>query len=128
MAYSDFQIIRRLHSPFTNRRAAIILALAMTSVIAYVDCFIMPNIALGLLYCIPMMLISAPLKPGEICEMALIYTFLREAFKPFAFENDVATRLLTTFVAFMGMGFLAREIDRRKKNAEAHAAELTEQI
>ena len=49
-----------------NRRIAIIAAGLLTAAIAFTDWLIVPNVSLGLLYCIPMLLPAAHLKPWEI--------------------------------------------------------------
>ena len=49
-----------------NRRIAVIAVDLLTAAIAFTDWLIVPNISLALLYCIPMLLPAAPLKPWEI--------------------------------------------------------------
>jgi signal transduction histidine kinase len=114
--------------PLPNRRIAIIAVGLLTAAIAFTDWLIVPNVSLGLLYCIPMLLLAAHVKPGEIAIVALAYTFLREGLSPFAWGRDVEPRLVTTFIAFLGAGLLAREVDLRKKTVEAYARALAEQV
>jgi len=122
----DSILFRWFRSPVKSRRAAFYVCFTTTAVIALADWFI--NISLGLLYCIPMLLVAAHLKTGEIVEVAFIYTCLRESLGAFAWQVDVVPRVITAFVAFSVVGLFSREINRRKKNAEAHAQELAEQI
>ena len=49
-----------------NRRIAIIAAGLLTAAIAFTDWLIVPDVSLGLLYCTPMLLPAAYLKPWEI--------------------------------------------------------------
>jgi len=56
----------RIGFPLPNRRIAIIAVGLLTAAIAFADWLIVPNVSLGLLYCIPMLLPAAHLKPWEI--------------------------------------------------------------
>gem|GEM_PF-3271584 len=49
-----------------NRRIAILATGLLTARIAFTDWLIVPNVSLGLLYCIPMLLPAAHIKPWEI--------------------------------------------------------------
>ena len=49
-----------------NRRIAVIAVDLLTARIAFTDWLIVPNVSLGLLYCIPMLLLAAHVKPWEI--------------------------------------------------------------
>ena len=56
----------RIGLPLPNRRIAIIVVGLLAVAIAFADWLIVPDVSLGLLYCIPMLLPAAPLKPWEI--------------------------------------------------------------
>ena len=52
--------------PLPNRRIAILVVGLLTAAIAFADWLIVPDVSLGLLYCIPMLLLAAHIKPWEI--------------------------------------------------------------
>jgi PAS domain-containing protein len=124
----DLQVTRRNRFPLAKRSTAIILCVLTTAAIAVADWAVVPNFSAGLLYCIPMLLVAAHLQPRGVVMLALTYTSLREQFSPFAWGQDLGPRLVTTFIAFAGIGFLAREIHLRQQSAESHSRELAEQV
>ena len=103
---------------------AIIAVGLLTAAIAFTDWLIVP-VSLGLpLH--PQLLLAAHANPGNA--IVAWPTFLREGLSPFAWGRDVEPRLITTFIAFLGAGLLAREVDLRKKTVEAYARALAEQV
>jgi two-component system, LuxR family, sensor kinase FixL len=124
----DYQVLGRIQPLLTNRRIAFGLCLAVTAVIACADWIAVPNVSLGLLYCIPMVLAAAHLSSLNIAEMAVVFTLLKESLSPLAWDEDWVPRSVTTLIAFVSLGFLTREIDRRKKELEAHIRELSVKV
>jgi hypothetical protein len=62
----SFYSFSRIRFPFPNRRIAIIAVGMLTAAIAIADWLINPNVSLGLLYFLPMLLAAAHLAPPEI--------------------------------------------------------------
>ena len=124
----SFYSFSRIGFPLPNRRVAIITAGVLTAAIAIADWLIVPNVSLGLLYFLPMLLVAAHLAPWEIWALSLFFTLLREELSPFHFGENPDARVFTSFIAFLGVGLLAREIDLRKKTVESYARALAEEV
>jgi two-component system sensor kinase FixL len=124
----SFYSFSRIGFPLPNRRVAIITAGVLTAAIAIADWLIVPNVSLGLLYFLPMLLVAAHLAPWEIWALSLFFTLLREELSPFHFGENPDARVFTSFIAFLGAGLLAREIDLRKKTVESYARALAEEV
>jgi two-component system sensor kinase FixL len=123
----SFYSLSRVRFPLPNRRIAIIAVGLLTVAIAFLDWLIVPNVSLGLLYFLPILL-AAHLAPREIAALALVSTLLREQFGPLHWGDDLAARSVITFIAFLGVGLLAREIDLHQKTVEAYARALADQV
>jgi two-component system, LuxR family, sensor kinase FixL len=111
-----------------TRRTALITAVAMVGMIAFADALLVRNISLGLLYFFPLVISAAYLSAAEIIAAALLCTLLREVFSPFAWTPNLAPRLITTFVAYLGTGVLMHEIDRHRRAALAQAGHVAEEV
>lgn len=109
-----------------NRRTALVTATAMTIAIALADFVAVRNVSLELLYFIPIVVSAAYLTNFEIVTAALLCTFLHELMSPSA--GGAAVRVITSFIAYLGIGALVREMDQHGKAALTYARQLAAEV
>jgi two-component system, LuxR family, sensor kinase FixL len=111
-----------------TRHTALITAIAMILGIVMMDVLVFPNISLGLLYFLPIVVTAGCLSHFDIVVVSVVCTLLHESLGPFAWTKGLAPRLITTFMAYLGTGALIREMDRYRKRTSTHARELAEEV
>jgi PAS domain S-box-containing protein len=120
----DIQI---LYSP--NLRGRVLAASAfLILAIALADWKIEPNVSLGFLYLLPILLAAGFLNRWQILLTAAVCAILREVFSPFTWDAEGIPRLVMVMTAFAGSGFFVRELVRNRQRAMEHLSELEQQI
>lgn len=126
----------------SHRRAVSAVALAMVLVIAWVDAQL-PDVSIGYLYLIPLLLSSAALRHWQIVALAVLCAYLRESFDPLQEVNGSAARmlyllnplhwvlgasgrLLVVSAGFAMTGFFVAELNQRRRLLALHLAEREE--
>ena len=113
----------------TTRRSTLMMAaLAGIAVIAVVDWKVQPNLSLGYLYFLPMLLVALCLSPSWILAVALACALLREHLSPTPWEPQIAARLFVGFLAFAGTGLFVSEQARNRQRAVRDAWALADQV
>ena len=122
------QALRWARFPLANRYTAYILSAVLAAIIVWGAREVPTDVPVGLLLFIPLMLVTAHLKPPEIVLVSWVFTILSEQSSPFHRPGDSISRAVTTFVAFLASGLLAREIGRNRKATEAHSTALAQEM
>jgi len=114
---------------FDERKpAALIKAGLLIAAIAAVDWRIDLNIAFGLLYLFPMLMLGAVLSRWEIAVVALFCTVLADVFDPYTFTYSVALpQDILMFSALAGTGLFSHEMTRNRKAQQQHVERLEEE-
>jgi signal transduction histidine kinase len=86
------------------------ISAGIISGIALLDSFIEPNVSLGFLYTIPIMIAAPHLVRWQVALLAAICTGLREWLSPFVGDPHMESRLLSTYLGLGGVGFLAHQV------------------
>ncbi len=92
--------------------------------IAIADRLLMPEVSIGLLYLLPILIVAASLDRWTLTLTAAICTVLREQFSPHPWDAMWMSRIVLAFLAYLGVGLFASEAARSRKSAAAHAREL----
>lgn len=111
-----------------GRGAAIALAVSAIIVVAFLDWVIKPNLALGFLYIIPVMMAAGFIRRWEILLMAVGCAVLREEFSSLYWEPDAIPRMAMVVVAYAGSGMFVKEVVRNRHLAITHLDEIRAQI
>ncbi|HEY2017664.1 MAG TPA: ATP-binding protein [Bryobacteraceae bacterium] len=129
----------------SNRLTIFCIALLLVFFIAWGD-WLLPDVSVGFLYLIPVLLAAPALKGGQIVSMAVICGFLREAFDPLQatavnggvyapvvlnplhWAPGATGRLLVVTTGFAMAGFFVAELNQRRRLLAAHLAEREEQM
>lgn len=113
-------------------------AAVLILLIAWLD-WLLPNISVGFLYLIPILLTAATMKKSHILALAAICAYLREAFDPLQ-GTAVATlnpamwvpgstgRVLVTVTGFAMTGFFISELNHRRRMLADHLHEREKHI
>lgn len=104
------------------------LSAAATALIAVVDFLVKPNVSLGYLYIIPILVASAFLARWQIVLFAALCAVLREELGPVAGDGFVWTRELLVFGAFLSSGLLLRQIRDGHRQAAKYSEQLEDRI
>lgn len=111
-----------------SRRTRLIAGASMIAAIALADSLVAPNVSLGLLYLLPIIILAGELNPVDIFGVAWLCALLREQFGAPDWGPGLSARLTIAFVAYFGTGLLVRETDRHRKQALLHAQQLADEI
>lgn len=101
---------------------------AATLLIAFADYSVKPNISLGYLYILPILVAAGFLSRPAIVAFAVVCAVLRERLGPFPYDELFWTREALVFAAFASSGLLAREIVDGRRRSEAYSRDLEAQI
>jgi PAS domain S-box-containing protein len=117
-----------------------LVAMAMTVTIGWGD-FELPDISIGFLYLIPILLCAAALNKKQILVMAALCGYLREAFDPLQGGAAVPVvldprnwvpgsigRMLVAIAAFAMSGFFVTELNGRRRLLARHILEREKEI
>ncbi|MBI4482300.1 MAG: PAS domain S-box protein [Acidobacteria bacterium] len=111
-----------------NRTKVLTASALLILAIAYVDWQVRPEVSLGVLYVIPVLIAAGFLTPWQILGLAGACALLREAFGPFSWEAGFATRLAMGLGTFFSSGLLVRELVRNRQLALQRGLQLEEQV
>ncbi|HWB87238.1 MAG TPA: ATP-binding protein [Bryobacteraceae bacterium] len=111
----------------TNRMTMFLIASALIALIAWVD-WLLPDISIGFLYLLPILLCAAALSNVQILMMAILCGYFREAFDPLEWAPGAAGRLVVASAGFAMTGFFVAELNQRRRLLMAHLKEREEQI
>jgi two-component system, LuxR family, sensor kinase FixL len=113
----------------THRNRVFQLAALLSLAIAFTDWKIVPNISMGFLYIVPMLLVAGSLRSWQILVLAVTYSTLREAFNfPFNWQPGSAARILVGSGGFALAGLFVSEIVQKRRLMTQHVAEQEVQI
>jgi two-component system, LuxR family, sensor kinase FixL len=112
----------------TTRRSTLLAAAVGIAGVALVDWKVQPNLSLGYLYFLPMLLVGLCLSPSWILAVALACALLREHLSPTPWEPQILTRLFVGFLAFAGTGLFVSEQARNRQRAVRDAWALADQV
>jgi signal transduction histidine kinase len=99
------------------------LASLLAAGIALVDWRVTPNLSLGFLYLIPLVIAARDLSHVRMTVLAAVCAGLREVFAPFAGSPGMWARLLLVFGVFEALGLLFAELYRARSLAVQHLRE-----
>lgn len=111
-----------------SRRAVLVRAAILISIIALIDWRVDLNISLGFLYLFPMLMVGSVLSRGQITLIAAVCAALEDLFDPFPWvaEASIPHNILV-FAAFLGTGLFAFEMTRNRQQAQRHLTEIEEE-
>ena len=113
----------------SHRNRVLQLAGLLSLAIAFTDWKIVPNISMGFLYIVPMMLVAGFLRTWQILALAVIYATLRETFNfPFNWQPGSGARILVGSGGFALVGLFVSEIIQTRRLMTQHVAEQERQI
>jgi signal transduction histidine kinase len=115
-----------LDSPAT-RVKALRACIAAIAVIALIDWKVKPNVSLGFLYVLPILVLALFASRWQIVTLAVVCSVLRESLGPLPWGGDAAARMAMGLVAFLGGGMFVSELARNRKLALEHADQLDRQ-
>jgi PAS domain S-box-containing protein len=125
-----------------HRRVVSAVAVSMVVAVAWADS-LLPEVSLGYLYLIPLLLSAAALRHWQIVGLALLCAYLREAFDPLQQLDGSTARLLyllnplhwvagasgrfvVVSAGFAMTGFFVAALNERRRLLAAHLAEREE--
>jgi PAS domain S-box-containing protein len=112
-----------------TRRTTLPIVALMIGLIALIDAHVGSEIPLGFLYIGPMLVVGAALNWWEITAVAVICTWLAEAFDEIIWlPNTGLPRDVLYFAAFFSMGLFMHEVARSRKLAAQHVKVIESEI
>ncbi len=110
----------------SSRTKTLVYATFFISGLAFIDWYFEENISFGFLYLFPMLMVGSCLPRTLTAAVALLCTGLTEAFDPFPWDMPIGiSRIVLTFVAFVGTGLYGFESARSRRTAAAQMGEMT---
>jgi len=111
-----------------DRRSVLFKATVLIAAIALLDWLVVGEIPLGFLYLVPMAMVGAVLERWQIALIAVLCTFLAEAFSDLAWNGRTGiSRDVLYLAAFFGTGLFVREVGRNRRVALEHLEEIKRQ-
>ncbi len=111
-----------------NRRRLGLISAGSIVAIALIDWRLEPNVSLGFLYVLPIVVSALFLNRWILLGGAVACAILREILSPFPWDLDAEARTLMALIAYIGAGFFVSELARNRQRAIEHGRELEEQI
>jgi two-component system sensor kinase FixL len=111
----------------SHRLVVCALAGLLIALIGWAD-WRLPDISIGYLYLLPVLLSAAALNGVQILVMAGVCGFLREAFDPLEWAPGAVGRLVVATAGFAMTGFFVGQLNQRRRLLAEHLAELEKQI
>lgn len=111
----------------TRRRSALAVAGVLMAAIALIDWVAFTNMALGVLYVFPILLVASILRPLQIIALAGTCSVLREVFNPIGWSTGYGGRLVAWWCAFSAMGIFIGVLARNRKLILQRSGELQRQ-
>jgi two-component system, LuxR family, sensor kinase FixL len=116
-----------LFSP-SNRAGLLAVAATLLAMIAITDWVVVPNVALGFLYILPVMLAAGFLRRWQILALAVICSAFREFLGPFHLGLEAVPRTFFVLTAFVGAGLYVNEMARNHRMTAKLLKELQDQM
>src|SRR5438876_2445829 len=104
------------------------IAIALFLGIAVVDWQFLPNISIGFLYIVPILLVSGYLNSLPIVILSAFCGVLRELFSPMYTQPGAILRILVGFGGFALSGLFVSELNQKRRLVTQHLQEREEQI
>ncbi|HTS30114.1 MAG TPA: ATP-binding protein [Bryobacteraceae bacterium] len=129
----------------SNRTIVCMFAGVLVVIIAWID-YLLPNVSVGFLYLVPVLVSAPALKGLQIVGLAFFCGYLREAFDPLQgisaggwvpvavvfnprdWVPGSTGRLLAAAAGFAMTGFFVAELNQRRRLLAAHLAEREQQM
>jgi C4-dicarboxylate-specific signal transduction histidine kinase len=96
--------------------------------ISFTDWSVVPSVALGFLYIVPMLLAGMLPRRWPIPLLAMVCSFLREALAPFHWQAGYQARLVFTAVSFMLAGLTVSLLIQSRREVAGHVVRLEREI
>ncbi len=110
-------IATRIREHQTARARVVTLSFFAIGAIALADWLIEPNVALGVLYFLPLLFLAAHLGRKSLIVLCIVCAVLREAFSPYVFNSEVVPRFLFVFASYSGAVLFVNQIFRSRRQA-----------
>ncbi|MCW5979047.1 MAG: PAS domain-containing protein [Bryobacteraceae bacterium] len=107
----------------THRLLCLGIAALLTAALAFADWQIEPNVSLGVLYAIPLILFALIVSRLHIAGLALVCAIFREALAPFRWTPGYQIRILVAMASFSAIGLLVSELNRNRRLTRDRAAD-----
>ena len=112
-----------------TRRTVLPIAALMIGLIAVIDAHVGEQIPLGFLYLGPMLVVGAALSRYEIIGVAVICTWLAEAFDEFIWgPNTGLPRDVLYFAAFLCMGLFMHQVASSRRLSSQHMRQIENEM
>lgn len=116
-------------SPWKKRLLVVILAAALTLLLAWIDRRVHHNVPLGLIYLFPMALISTVTRRWEVLVAAAVCTFVAEYSDAFPWNaTQGVARDVLYFIAYAAQGMYITEMLAKRRAERGHMDELTQEV
>lgn len=106
---------------------AFIAGAIVISSIAYLDARLEPEVSIGLLYIVPLIMVSPWLTAGQVTLLSAVCAILREHLMAGAWQGEWSGRLLVTFVVFAGPAICVSELARSRRLAQNRLSIIQEE-
>ncbi len=111
-----------------NRNRVLMAGTLFLAIAVVIDKSLTPTVGLGVLYFLPIMLLSAFLVRWQILLLSFVGAVLREAFWPVSTGAERWPRVVFAFLVFAFVGFFVSETVDYRRAARKHVAELEHEI
>lgn len=111
-----------------KRSPALAMAAGLTVAIAFVDWMVKPNLGLGYLYFLPILLASRFLARRQVIAATILCALLREAFSPAQHGLISIPRTLLGWAGFLGVGLFVRELARNQELELEHVRKMSVEV
>src|SRR4029453_9250513 len=111
-----------------NRVQVWIIAALLSLFIALFDWQFLPNISVGFLYIVPILLVAGTLENWVVLILAAIFGVLRELFNPSHEQPGAIARVLVGWGGFALSGLFVSELNQKRRLVTQHLKEREEQI
>jgi signal transduction histidine kinase len=111
-----------------QRRRVLAASAAAILLVTAIDWALEPNLSLGFLYVLPMLLLGLVSGRTPILITAALCAVLREWLGPDPWEPEALSRVVMGLTAFAGAGLFVSELARNRQRAMADAALLADQV
>jgi two-component system, LuxR family, sensor kinase FixL len=112
----------------TNRTRLWAIAAVLMSAIFLVDWKLLPDISIGFLYIVPILLVAGSLNALEIVVLSALCGVLREMYNPANVQPGGPARILVGFGGFALAGLFVSELHEKRRLVTRHLREREQQI
>ncbi len=109
------------------KHTRLLIACFLAAVLIAVVDWLLPDLALGLLYLGPLLVSAVFLSRAQVVICAVVAAVLTQSFAPVKSWPDTLVRFSTTLVIFLGASLFVAEIMRRKRLEADYARKLKEE-